>query len=255
MTGVLLAQAATVAGAAELEHPLTGVLTAQPSTVAGAAELEHPMTGVLAAGAASVAGALYFDLSMTGALVSQTASVSGVMAFDRMLNGALVSGPASVTGAAFLGLRMTGDLDAGAASVAGDMKIARDITGVLVAGSASVSGLVVIPPKLLTMTGELDADPAMLLGVATTGGPIVVTVEAFYLLGGWYSFRVLHPDPGLVILLQQQIPGDDWIDVSIPVIGDYDTTVALPPGTYRFAANVVGTPAITLVRVFRRGPL
>lgn len=154
-----------------------------------------------------------------------------------------------------VGHNLTAALQAQSATMAGALVLTHTLTAALQAQSAAIEASLEVSTGVeVTIEGELNAQAATLSGILTVGGALD-TIREFYLLGGRYNIRVAHSDPGLVILLQQQVPGGAWIDVSIPIIGDYDTSVALPPGTYRFIANVVGTPAISVAQLYRRGPL
>tara|TARA_R110000868_G_scaffold24342_2_gene96276 strand:+ start:5196 stop:5594 length:399 start_codon:yes stop_codon:yes gene_type:complete len=128
------------------------------------------------------------------------------------------------------------------------------LTGVLQAGAATITGALAIPASEITLTGDLQAGSATMAGILTVGDPLA-PLEEFYILGGFYNLRIAHPDPGLIVQLQTEVLDSGvWIDVSIPVIGDYDTHLELPPGNYRFVSNVVGSVTKSLVPIFRRGP-
>lgn len=151
-------------------------------------------------------------------------------------------------------LDVSGTLAAGSATISGVLTVVHTLTGVLQAGAATIAGTLAIPASEITLTGDLQASSATMAGILTVGDPLA-PLDEFYILGGIYNLRIAHPDPGLIVQLQTEVLNTGtWIDVSIPVIGDYDTHLELPPGNYRFVSNVVGSVTKSLVPIFRRGP-
>ena len=194
-------------------------------------------------------------LDTTAALAAQSSTMSGALEVEHPMTGVLQAQSATLAADLEVGHDIIAALQSQSASLSASLTVVHTITAALEAQSATLAGdLAVLTGVAVTVEGELNAQSAELAGILVVGGPLD-TIRDFYLLGGRYNIRVAHPDPGLVIQLQQQIPGGSWIDVSIPIIGNYDTSVALPPGTYRFIANVVGTPAISVAQIYRRGPL
>ena len=169
--------------------------------------------------------------------------------------GTLVAGAATMTGDLEVGHATSGALAAGSATMSGAITVVHTLTGALQAGAATITGALAIPASEITLTGDLQAGSATMAGILTVGDPLA-PLDEFYILGGFYNLRIAHPDPGLIVQLQTEVlDTGTWIDVSIPVIGDYDTHLELPPGNYRFVSNVVGSVTKSLVPIFRRGPL
>ena len=197
----------------------------------------------------------YATRDMTGTLAADASTIAGTAKVNHTMTGVLAAGASTIAGQMYQGLHMTGVLQAGSSSIAGTATLVHTLVGVLQAGSATITGDLDIPASLVTMEGVLVAGSATMAGIMTVGGPLAA-LDEFYLLGGIYNLRIAHPDPGLIVQLQTTVLGSGtWIDVSIPVIGDYDTHLELPPGNYRFVSNVVGSVTKSLVPIFRRGPL
>ena len=118
-SGALVAQAASMSGAAVSGSTATGALSAQAATVDGTAASGSTASGALAAQAAEVDGTAVSGSTASGALAAQAAEVDGTAVSESQATGALVAQSASVAGTAASESVATGALEAQAATLAG----------------------------------------------------------------------------------------------------------------------------------------
>lgn len=216
-TGALVADAATISGAAAHQHATSGALTAGAATIAGTAAHSalHTTSGALSAGSATIAGTAVHPHTATGALASQAATIAGTAAHATLhaTSGALSADAASIAGTATHavpgGAHPTdGALTAGSATIAGTAThlTLHATSGALVAQEATVAGNAT-HLTLHATSGALVAGSASVSGSAAGPTPVTPTQTGGF-AGGWHAVikgkRVFGRREDLIRLMQAE---------------------------------------------------